>query len=428
MKLSKLFSVSCLAGGALSASWIVPGAVWTDTAGNKIDAHGGNVVQRGDTFYWVGQSASQNEIPLMYSSTDLLNWTPLGAQNSLQYLWRPKIAKPNGSFWIYGQLNRNIQSMVSTQMVGGYKLHGAAVTIPPNGYTYSDTGMFQDTDGSWYILTSADHNIVQINKLNSDGSIGARASQLAAGAYEAPGILKVSGTYYLIVSGKTGWRSNPNKVFSAPSIAGPWTGPSNIAPEAEKTYNSQNTFELTIAGSQATTYIYMGDSWDSKGGPNSNHVWLPIKVDGSKKTLTLDWHAMWKVDVKTGVVSFPKAGRRYEVADAEVIGKRGVVGKVDSESEVVFRNVTGEGGKQWVSFHYAVNNRSAGEAHISINDQQVPTNISSLNSNAGFHNTVPVEIVLEKGDKNVIRFGAMGETGFEVTIDGIEVFDDREEL
>ncbi|EHK96102.1 hypothetical protein M7I_8216 [Glarea lozoyensis 74030] len=212
-------------------------------------------------------------------------------------------------------------------MVGGYKLHGAAVTIPPNGYTYSDTGMFQDTDGSWYILTSADHNIVQINKLNSDGSIGARASQLAAGAYEAPGILKVSGTYYLIVSGKTGWRSNPNKVFSAPSIAGPWTGPSNIAPEAEKTYNSQNTFELTIAGSQATTYIYMGDSWDSKGGPNSNHVWLPIKVDGSKKTLTLDWHAMWKVDVKTGVVSFPKAGRRYEVADAEVIGKRGVVGK-----------------------------------------------------------------------------------------------------
>jgi hypothetical protein len=36
----------------------------------------------------------------MYSSTDLLNWTPLGAQNDLQYLWRPKIAKPNGSYWV----------------------------------------------------------------------------------------------------------------------------------------------------------------------------------------------------------------------------------------------------------------------------------------------------------------------------------------
>lgn len=259
----------------------------------------------------------------MYSSTDLLNWTPLGVQNSLQYLWRPKIAKPNGSFWIYGQLNRNIQSMVSTQMVGGYKLNGAAVTIPPSALTYSDTGMFQDTDGTWYILTSADHNIVQINKINTDGSIGARASQLAAGAYEAPGLLKVDSTYYLIVSGKTGWRSNPNKVFTASSLAGPWTGGSDIAPAAEKTYNSQNSFELTIKGTQTTAYIYTGDSWDSKGGPSSNYIWLPIKADGTKKTLTLDYHAMWKIDTVTGVVSFPAAGKRYETRDAAIRRRSG---------------------------------------------------------------------------------------------------------
>jgi hypothetical protein len=54
---------------------------------------------------------------------------------------------------------------------------------------------------------------------------------------------------------------------------------------------------------------------------------------------------------------------------------------------------------------------SGGEAHILINDQQTPTNISSLNSNAGFHNTVPVEVMLEKGDGNVIRFGASGDDG-----------------
>ncbi|RDL35392.1 Arabinanase [Venustampulla echinocandica] len=453
-----------IATRAQAASWIVPGAVWTDTAGNKIDAHGGNVVQRGDTFFWVGQSASQNEKALMYSSTDLLNWTPLGVQNSLEYLWRPKIAKPNGSFWvmlytgnlgsdgpqlkvfmliqgkqIYGQLNRNIQSMVSTQMVGGYKLNGAAVTVPPNSYTYSDTGMFQDSDGTWYILTSADHNIVQINKINSDGTIGARASQLAAGAYEAPGILKVGSTYYLIVSGKTGWRSNPNKVFTSSSINGPWTGGADIAPEAEKTYNSQNTFELTIAGNKATTYVYMGDSWDSKGGPNSNHVWLPIKVDSAKKTLTLDYHAMWKVDIKTGVVSFPAAGKRYEAEHAEIIGRgeaahcRGclskrAVYKIDGNSEVVFRNVTGNGRKQWVSFHYEVNSREAGEAHIFINSESVPTNISSLNSRAGYHKTVPVMVSLDRGNQNAVRFGANGGKDFKVTIEGIEVFDDDEEL
>lgn len=49
-----------------AASWIVPGAVWTDTKGVKIDAHGGNVVKRGDTFYWVGQSAS-NSMFLLFS-------------------------------------------------------------------------------------------------------------------------------------------------------------------------------------------------------------------------------------------------------------------------------------------------------------------------------------------------------------------------
>jgi hypothetical protein len=39
-------------------SWIVPGAEWRSTANVKIDAHGGMVIQDGDTFYWVGQAVS----------------------------------------------------------------------------------------------------------------------------------------------------------------------------------------------------------------------------------------------------------------------------------------------------------------------------------------------------------------------------------
>jgi hypothetical protein len=62
-----LWSVVSLAtiGNALGASWIAPGAVWYDTDGNKIDAHGGGVVQRGDTFYWVGHGVSSTETPLL---------------------------------------------------------------------------------------------------------------------------------------------------------------------------------------------------------------------------------------------------------------------------------------------------------------------------------------------------------------------------
>jgi hypothetical protein len=68
-------------------------------------------------------------------------------------------------------------------------------------------------------------------------------------------------------------------MFYSTSITGPWKGPYDIAPQEEKTYNSQNTFEFAIQGSKQMTYMYMGDSWDSKGGPSSNYIWLPMTVN-----------------------------------------------------------------------------------------------------------------------------------------------------
>lgn len=58
------FCALVAASTALAATWIVPGAVWTDTAGNTIDAHGGGIVERSGTFYWTGQSASNSMFPL----------------------------------------------------------------------------------------------------------------------------------------------------------------------------------------------------------------------------------------------------------------------------------------------------------------------------------------------------------------------------
>jgi hypothetical protein len=76
MLLSKLILVlntSSLVAAA--TSWIVPGAVWKDTNGQKIDAHGGGIFQQGNTFYWVGQSASTGS----HSKNDHFSsssWTP----------------------------------------------------------------------------------------------------------------------------------------------------------------------------------------------------------------------------------------------------------------------------------------------------------------------------------------------------------------
>ncbi|KAI1473830.1 carbohydrate-binding module family 35 protein [Daldinia eschscholtzii] len=425
------------ATSVLGASWIAPGAVWYDTDGNKIDAHGGGVVKRGDTFYWVGHAAS-NQTPNLYSSTDLINWKNLGKQaSSVTGMWRPKIAKPNGSFWLFGQQDRYVLSLKSANFVGGYS-QSAKVHIPPNDYSYSDTGMFFDEDTeTWYLLTSADHNIVQVNRINKDGALGDKVSDLRGGAYEAPGIVKADGVYFLIVSGKTGWRANPNKVFWSNSINGPWSGGSDIAPQDQKTYGSQNTFELTVKGSQKTTYIYMGDAWDSKGGASSNYVWAPLNINAGSHSVQIDYHSMWKVDVNTGAVSYPSTLKRYEAEHAvlsgrtvvkdcsECLSKRSVHGVGDS-SEVTFHNVTGTGSRQWLSFHYRVTNPEAGEAHIFVNDEP-PVNISSLNSRAGYHTSTPVQLTLKPGDVNTITFGATGSDGFEVSVDGIELFEEDEE-
>jgi hypothetical protein len=100
-------------------SWIVPGTEWKSTTGKAIDAHGGMVVQDGDTFYWIGQAVSDRESlttehtfraymltkaeiqPYLYSSKNLLDWEPAKTpMASTKFMWRPKLAKPNGSWWV----------------------------------------------------------------------------------------------------------------------------------------------------------------------------------------------------------------------------------------------------------------------------------------------------------------------------------------
>ncbi|PQE04677.1 glycoside hydrolase family 43 protein [Rutstroemia sp. NJR-2017a BBW] len=164
--------LSILTTPIFGASWIVPGAVWTDTDGVKIDAHGGGIFKYEDTFYWIGQGDGDNVTARMYSSTDLLNWENRGLQSTVGGMWRPKLAILEGGFWIYGQVSRRVQPLESTQIVGGYTITQPAVYLPPNNYSYSDTG-------TWYLLTSADHNTVQVNKINIDGTIGARVNSLS---------------------------------------------------------------------------------------------------------------------------------------------------------------------------------------------------------------------------------------------------------
>jgi beta-xylosidase len=57
-----------------------PGAIWNDTEGNVINAHGGGILKHLDTYYWFGEIKENNASGAAlkgvscYSSKDLYNW------------------------------------------------------------------------------------------------------------------------------------------------------------------------------------------------------------------------------------------------------------------------------------------------------------------------------------------------------------------
>ena len=58
---------------------MVNGQLWPDTEGNHINAHGGNILKYGDTYYWYGESRPMQGYTMeagiaAYSSTDLKTW------------------------------------------------------------------------------------------------------------------------------------------------------------------------------------------------------------------------------------------------------------------------------------------------------------------------------------------------------------------
>jgi hypothetical protein len=70
--LQTFVTLSTLVCSALSVSFIVPGAVWTDTSGQKISAHGGHVVKVGSTFYWASPSLPRSVF--FYGETTLMRF------------------------------------------------------------------------------------------------------------------------------------------------------------------------------------------------------------------------------------------------------------------------------------------------------------------------------------------------------------------
>jgi hypothetical protein len=299
---------------------ITPATTWTDTAGNRLQAHGVGIFTVGSTYYMVGEdkvAGSTFTAVACYSSTDLVHWTrqanALSRQSSGdlgpgRIVERPKVLYNSTThkyvLWVHiDNTSYNDQRAgvaVSDTPCGPYTYLGAT---RPLGHPSRDLGLFKDDDGTAYMIHEDPAAGMRIERLSADYT-SAQSTVATFPSLESPAMAKVGGRYFLLTSHLTGWGTNDNVYATATSPAGPWSGFTNFAPSGTRTYDSQTSFLLPITGAAGTSYVYVGDRWNSGDLYSSLPVWLPITLTGDG-TAALSWYPSWGLDTTTGVVTLP---------------------------------------------------------------------------------------------------------------------------
>ncbi len=161
-----------------------------------------------------------------------------------------------------------------------------------SGQMSRDMTLYVDDDGkAYHIFSSEDNLTLHIAELTNDYlHHTGRYTRMAPGGHnEAPAIFKKDGTYWMITSGCTGWEPNEARMFSAPSIWGPWTQHPNPCrgPKQELTFGGQSTFILPV-GDQ---FIFMADIWRPRHPSDARYIWLPIEFEEGKPVVR--WRQAW---------------------------------------------------------------------------------------------------------------------------------------
>jgi beta-xylosidase len=313
-----------IVSGCATAQLIQPTAVWPDDRGKHIQAHGGGIIKLADTYYWFGEDrARDNErgrrYVSCYSSTDLAHWT---FRNQVL-----KLADPEnfGRGWVLERpkvfFNAKTKKFVMYMHIdgplpgqnGGYGLARVGVatcdtvdgdyqylkSFRPLGQESRDIGQFIDDDGSAYLIfESRPTKGFFIAKLSDDYLNVEKEICFIKAPLEGGSLVHYDGLYYVVASKMTGWAANPNVYATAKSLEGPWSEFKDIAPPESNTYGSQSTMMLKVAGTKATTVIFMGDIWKPRTQWDSRYLWMPLEISDGK--LWLPEPKDWTLDIKTG--------------------------------------------------------------------------------------------------------------------------------
>lgn len=371
--LSLLVLVTLLLGapGALAAPvTVTSGSQFTDTAGDLVHAHGGGMLKVGAYYYWFGENRNADDTfraVSVYRSTDLKTWEFRGdvlTQSSASELGRAKIERPkviyNSStgqyvMWMHkenGDDYTEARAAVATSSTvdGAYTYRGS---FRPLGVHMSrDITLFQDDDGTAYMASAARENAdMNVYRLTADYTgVSALVQTLWPGSYrEAPAMFKRNGVYFLLTSGATSWQPNQQKYATATSVTGTWSGLANVGDSTG--YGSQTAYVLPVQGSQATSYLYLGDRWAgawNRPVNESRYVWLPLSFP-SATTMSMSWYPKVSVDAETGVVTGVGTGSAYESLVARHSGKCADIPSSSRDDGMALTQYTcnGGGNQQW---------------------------------------------------------------------------------
>jgi len=308
-------------------------AIWRDTDGNTINAHGGGILYYKNIYYWYGECKGDSTYRLekvttwecyraeaggvsCYSSRNLLDWKfegivlPVAKGDTSSDLHptnvieRPKVIynEKTGKFvmWMHIDNDDYTKAMagvaISNTPVGPFTYLGS---FKPGGGDSRDQTIYRDDDGRAYQIASSEWNkTLYISLLNADytKTTGIYTRNFIDASREAPAVFKRNGKYYIITSACSGWDPNQASYAVADSMLGTWKTIGNPCSglAADKTFYAQSTFVLQVPGKNGL-YIAMFDRWNKTDLIGSRYIWLPVKF--ANEQIEVPWTDKWKPDL-----------------------------------------------------------------------------------------------------------------------------------
>lgn len=282
------------------------GTIWKDDCGNAIQAHGGCILWHQGKWYWYGEHKGAGNVPgttrvdvvgiSCYSSKDLLSWHYEGLaleadrKDSKSLLApsgvceRPKVIfhAGTGQFVMWMHLDSADYVAACTGVAVAKRPEGPfelVRTMQPNRQDSRDMTLFEDADGSRWLIHSADWNkTLDIARLTEDATDvdGFYVSVLKDQEREAPVVFWENGVYYMITSGCTGWEPNSALYAQSRFLTGQWKLIDNPCEGSDyrKTFYGQSADVFEAGG----RHFLLLDHWKPETLADSGYSILPIEI------------------------------------------------------------------------------------------------------------------------------------------------------